>query len=409
MRMSLRSSLRPCIAVMAFLLAIAMLGGSAQAIGVTPGRTTVDFEPGLEKEVTFTVINNDQKEMRVLVYAEGDLKDYITAEKNFLEFKETDESKAFTYKFRLPDNIEKPGDHWTKIMVMEMPPEEGEEGQVIMSTVAVVHQLRVKVPYPGKYAELDLVIHEAEPGEEVAFFVKVDNLGTEKIQKAFATIDILGPTNEKIAIIESGEASVDPKTRGEIIVHWKADVNPGVYHAVVTLNYDGVIARAEKNFGVGAMRVDVLDIIVRDFELGGIAKFEVNVENKWNQRIDGVYGEIIMSDQEGNQITSFKSASVDIEPLQRASLYAYWDTEGVEKGEYESKLILHYAEKTSEKIFKTYVGLEGIETEIVGVTARAITRREGGAGPAADILVPLVVILIMINMVWLFYFRRRGK
>ena len=130
------------------------------------------------------------------------------------------------------------------------------------------------------------------------------------------------------------------------------------------------------------------------------------MENKWNQKVSDVYAEMIMSDQEGDRIASFKSASVNVEALQRSTLYAYWDTEGVEKGTYDARLTLHYADKTTEKLLKTYVELEGIETEIIGVTARAITRKEG-AGPGADILVPLVLILIMINIGWFFYFRRR--
>lgn len=406
--MSGESRLRVFGFVIAVLIVFSMVSVNAKAIGVTPGRKTVDFEPNLEGEVTFRILNNERKEFNAFVYAEGDLKDYITSEKNIVEFSETDDSKPFTYRFGLPENIEKPGDHWGRIVVMEMPAGMKEGEQVVMATTAVIHQLRLKVPYPGKYADLDLAIHEAEPNETVTFFVKVFNLGDEDIYKAFATIDILGPTNEKIAVIESGEIRVDSKKSGEIIVPWKAEVNPGTYHAVVTVNYDGKIARVEKNFGVGRLRIDVLDVKVKDFILGGIAKFEIEVENKWNQRISDVNAEMIMSNQEGDRIASFESASVDIEALQRSTLYAYWDTEGVEKGVYDARLVLHYADKTTEKLLKAYVELESIDTEIAGVTARAITRKEG-AGPGVDILVPLVLILVFINVGWLFYFRRRGK
>ncbi len=396
------------VALLTILLALCLVPVNVSAIGVTPGRTTVDFEPSLEKTVTFTIINNEHKEFRALIYAEDDLKDYITAEKNIVEFSETDDSKPFTYKVKLPEKIEKPGDHWAKIVVMEMPSEAEEGEQIVMATTAVIHQLRVRVPYPGKYADLDLVIHEAEPNETVTFFVKIYNLGTENIYKASATIDILGPTNERISIIESEEIAVDSKKTGEIIVPWKANVNPGMYHAVVTVNYDEKVASIGKNFGVGTLRIEVIDIKVRSFVLGGIAKFEINVENKWNQKISSVYAEMIINDLEGDQVASFKSASVDVEALKRSTLYAYWDTEGVEKGTYEGRLILHYAGKTTEKMLKAYIELESITTEIVGVTARAITTK-GERGPGVDVLVPIVIILIMINVGWFFYFRRRGK
>ena len=405
--MSRQSRLR-LVTMAVMILAVLSLSAGAQAIGITPGRTTIDYQPGLEQEVTFTIINNDHKDFNAFVYAEGDLKDYVTSEKTIVEFKESDASKPFTYRFRLPDKLDQPGDHWAKIVVMEMPSEQEGEGQIIMATTAVVHQLRVKVPYPGKYADLELIVNEAESNENVNFFVKLYNLGTENIYKAYATVDIMGPTNEKIASIESEEIAVESKKTGEIAVPWKAEVNPGMYHAVVTVNYDGKVATIEKTFAVGAMRVEIIDVKVRNFVLGGIAKFEINMENKWNQKISNVFAEMAFSSADGNQIASIKSSSIDVDPLQRATLYAYWDTEGVTKGTYDAKLILHYGEKTSEKLLKTYVNLESIDTEIVGITARVISSK-GNAGPATDLLVPIVVILVFINVGWFFYFRKRKK
>ncbi|MCD6590687.1 MAG: hypothetical protein J7K72_01810, partial [Candidatus Aenigmarchaeota archaeon] len=381
---------------------------NVSAIGVTPARKTLQFEPGLEQTVTFKILNNEHKDFTAYVYAEGDLKEYVTAEKNIIEFKESDDSKPFTYHIKLPEKIEKPGEHWAKIVVMEMQPKREGEGQVVMATTAVIHQLLVKVPYPGKYAEVQLSIDESEPGEITTFYVKIFNVGDEKIFKAKATVDILGPTNEKIATVESDEISVDSKKRGDLVIPWKADVNPGMYHAVVTVNYDGKIASVEKNFGVGALRIEVLDVKVKNFVLGGIAKFEINVQNKWNQKVSDVYAEMEITNQNGDRVASIKSASVDIDPLQRATLYAYWDTEGVDKGTYDAKLILHYAGKKTEKLLKTYVSIDSIKTEVVGITARVLTAR-GGGGPGTDILVPAVVILIMINLVWLFYFMRRKR
>ena len=86
MRMSRQSRLE-VIVVMAFVLALAFMPANAQAIGVTPGRTTIDFEPNLERTVTFRIINNEHKDFRAFVYAEGDLKDYVTSENNIIDFK----------------------------------------------------------------------------------------------------------------------------------------------------------------------------------------------------------------------------------------------------------------------------------------------------------------------------------
>lgn len=155
MKMSWQNKGNALIMAMAILAVLSLSAANVKAIGVTPGRTTVDFEPNLEKEVTFTIINNEHKEFSAFVYAEDELKDSITSEKNIIDFKETDEAKPFTFRFRLPEKMEKPGDHWAKVVVMEMPPgKEASEGQVVLATTAVVHQLKVRVPYPGSMRSL---------------------------------------------------------------------------------------------------------------------------------------------------------------------------------------------------------------------------------------------------------------
>ena len=381
----------------------------ADALGVTPGRTTVDFAPGLEKTASFTIINNEHKSFNAYVYVEGGLRDYITFERDIVPFNASDNSHTFTYTVKLPERIDPPGDHWGKIVVMELPAGwDAPEGETrIIATVAVIHQLRVKVPYPGKYMQLDLMVQEAVPNESVKFFVKLYNLGTEDIAKARATIEILGPTNEVIASIETEPKAVKSMKREELTAAWKAQVNPGIYHAVVTLRYDDESGKVEKNFYVGNMLVDVLDVSVKDFRLGGIAKFDILTESKWNQPISDVYAHMIISDEQENKVADFKSASVDIEPYERTRLYAYWDTEGVNEGDYISKLILNYADRKTEREIRTRVGLESIRTDIIGISVGAVTAEEGMLGQYP--IIALVAILIAINLGWFLYFRRRKR
>lgn len=404
---------------LALMLAVAMAAAlafpyDAWAIGVTPGRNTLDFSPGLEKSITFTIINNENKQFDALVYAEGDLKDYVFAEKSVVRFTEGKASEQFTYRVKLPQEMAEPGEHWAKIVVMELPPsgESGNEGSLVLATTAVVHQLKVNVPYPGKFARAELVVPDAGPGQPVGFLVKVLNLGEQDIQSAWATIDILGPTNERIATLETNRASVKSKSRGELSAAWDADVNPGTYHAVATVHYDEKVTRAESNFGVGNMLIDILGVSVKGFRLGGVAKFEIDVESKWGEKISGVYAEMEVLRQDGDVMASFKSASADIGPMGRQTLYAYWDTDGVEKGDYEASLRLHYAGKVTEKRVSAYVGFDSIETAFEGgVTGRAVSSPGGGAGMGdlSMYIILLVVVLIGINGFWFIKMRGRGS
>ena len=124
------------------------------ALGITPGRTTINFEPNLHKEVDITIINDEHKDMNVMLRVEGELSEVITLNRVLLNFNADEDSKTFTYKIDLLKTIEKPGTHEVKIIAMELPKDFEKEGGYVGATVAVVTQLHIKVPYPGKYAEI---------------------------------------------------------------------------------------------------------------------------------------------------------------------------------------------------------------------------------------------------------------
>lgn len=381
----------------------------ADALGVTPGRSTIDFSPGLEKDVTFTITNNEHRAFNAYIYAEGDLAPYMTFGNEIIEFTEADNSKDFTFHLKLPERIETPGDHWGKIVVMELPEGwEAPEGETrIIATVAVMHQVRVKVPYPGKFMQLELSVQEAVPGEPVKFFVKMYNLGQEDIAKADATIDILGPTNEVIATLETQPASVKTMQKGELYAVWDSDANPGMYHASATVRYDGEVGKVDKTFYVGNMLVDILGISVKDFRLGGVAKFDILAESKWNQPIKDVYAHMVINDAQDNKVADFKSASLDMAEFEKAHLYAYWDTEGVQEGDYMAQLDLHYGDRVTEREIKTKVGLNDISMDFIGGSAGAVTG-EGDILEQYPVII-LVAVLVAINMGWFLYFRKRRK
>jgi hypothetical protein len=401
----------PGIMLAALLAMIIFLGSaaSASAIGVTPGRTTMDFEPGIEKAVTFTILNDENKAFSAYVYVEGDMSDYITIDQYSLEFSESDKSKSFTYRVNMPERLDPPGDHWGRIVVLELPSGlSGSKGNMqITGTVAVVQQLRVRVPFPGKYAQLYLSVQEAEPNKTVRFYVQIDNMGKVDIKNAVAEIEIVGPNNEHIASLEAGPVSVPATEKGKLVADWKADVRPGEYHAVATVKYGGETTRLGKNFQVGSMFMDVLDISVKDFRLGGIAKFDILAESEWNKPIAGIYADMTVKDEKGRTISNFKSASADVEAYGTTHLYAYWDTEGVQEGEYSTRLALHYLGLSTEKEIITHVSLGGIRTDIVGISVGAVTAEEA-AGMEQYTIIALLAVLVAMNFGW-FLSRRKRK
>ena len=327
-------------------------------LGVTPARTTINFEPGLHKTVNFSVINSEHKDMVVVIFVRGELNDSVVLSKKYEVFKADEEVKSFSYEIRLPEKIEKPGLHKADIVVLEMPREgivvlgETEEKTTFISTsLSVVTQLYVHVPYPNKYAEFDVNVIEDKSGK-VKFILPVINRGKLDIVRASARIDIYTSLNEKVATIDTDEKSIKSLERGELYAEWEANVPPGKYRAVATLNYDGETANAEKVFSVGEMLLEIERIFVKDFTLGEIAKFNILASNKWSEELKDAYVELIVYNEEGQIMADIKSANYDIPALSKKEIIAYWDTAGVKVGTYDGKLILKYADKKTERKIK---------------------------------------------------------
>lgn len=378
---------------------------AVSALGISPGRTTLEFEAGAEQEITLNVLNNEKKDLSVVIYAEGELAQYVTLETPMLEIGKNEESKSFKYKVKLPSELEKPGLHEGKIIAREIPKQAS--GQTFIgASVAVVSQLHVNIPYPGKYAEVNLEISEVKIGESAAFVVSVYNRGKLDIVRAKAIIDILGPTNEKIATIQTDEKGIKTAERKELVSAWKPE-NPGEYKALVTLTYDEQVARTEKVFAIGSLEVEILSAEVKNFNLGGVAKFTVLAENKYNNRIDDLYTQMIITDKKGDLMVDSKSATISLEPLSKGTMFTYWDTEGISTGEYDGKFILSYQGKKSEKLAKTIVDMNSISVDFGGITGQVVAA-EGGIR-SGSVLMIAIIILIVINVAWFVWFRKKLK
>jgi hypothetical protein len=323
-----------------------------------------------------------------------------------VKFKSTDQEKDLKYSFKLPDYLDKPGTHIARIIAMEIP-EDAESGTFVGATVAVATELYVQVPYPGKYIEARMDIRESDVNETTKFVVVASNLGEQKIARAYVLIDILSKTNEKIATIKTDTFEIASKRRVDFVGEWKADVDAGTYLARATIIYDEKIAEVEKSFNIGSLRIDLVDVVVEDFRLGGIAKFTLVAESKWNADIPGVYSNVIVYDSAGKTIADSKSASVDFPALSRQTMFAYWDTAGIDEGDYDGKIILNYADKTTDRAIRVKVRESEMQVEIVGLTAKVVGT--GSSNKSNFWLIALIVMLVLINVSWFVYFRNRMK
>ncbi len=388
----------------------AVCSDSINALGVAPSREVINYDME-EHTINARIINNQNKNMKVVLYPQGEFAQYITLERNAFTVKSTDGEIPFTYKVKLPAGME-PGSKDLQIAIIELLDEETsqQENAMVSSAIVIMYQLRVNVPYPGQFADGVLYISEGNVNDTITFTTNVMNKGTSMLSNIDGELVIKGPTNEELYRMKSNSISMlESKTSEKLVVNWQADVNPGVYYAEFIVNYADMSGNTKqfvlrKTFMVGNFYVDIKDIKVNNFKLGAIAKFDIELISKWNQPIDNVYGEMQVIDGQGNVLTNFKTSSVTLTPLTTSTISGYWDTKDVKIGNYDVKVVLHYADRTSEKLFKTVVGIDSIKIQDTAGIGNVVASGSGG-GSTTSLLVILVLILVAINIGWLVYFK----
>ena len=389
-----------------FLLVGIFMVSSVCALGVTPARTTLDFEPGLSRSVDFDILNSGSEDMKIVFSAQGELAEYISLGVSEAEISAVEGSRSFSYNLNLPSELT-PGLHTGEVFALQLPSGATSEGSQILATLAVRTQVHLYVPYPGKYANAKMYVYGADVGEEVRFVIPVVSAGEFDLTSVRANVDVYNKLGEKVASFNTDSVSVASGARKELVYNWKADVPIGDYIAKASLIYDDGTLDLEEQFSVGSKELELQEISVNDFSLGEIAKLEMLVENKWSEPIGGAYVETKIMNDRGGVVSSFKSASYDVGALAKEVFVSYWDTAGVKVGTYETEVAINYADKSSKKGLRFDV--EKNKLTVIGLGYVISADSGGDSNTLMYLLIGAVVVLILINLLWFFLFRKRFK
>jgi hypothetical protein len=387
---------------LAYILIATLLIANALALGVAPA--SIDMTYGNERTETVFIVNNEHKDMAVLVYASGELSQYIQLSQAIVKLSASEETKAVTVTIRDP-KISTPGSHTADLTIIEIPPDQAGEGTVIATRKAVIAKISMLVPYPGKYAEGDLVVPKAAANMPIDFVVKLRNKGTQTIEKATARVEIYSPTNELLSTLQSDAKPVEPDQMRELVAKYQNGLPKGRYYAKAIVSYDGQELILEQSFQIGELVVDIRNIYAKEFKLGQIALFDIIVESLWNEPIPDVYADMEIKDGYGATLTSFKTAQTDLAPYEKEVLNAYWDTKGISAGQYQAKVTLHFLGNNIEKSITLNVREDGIDVDLMP-TAKVV---QEPTSKRDMYIVLLVIISIIVNIALFVIFARRKK
>lgn len=386
-------------------LFLVVLIPSINALGITPGRTSIDFSSNLQKEVSFSVINSEHKNMNIAFTVQGDLVNYIEIDKEVISFSKDENSKDFKYKLNLPKAIS-PGLHQVEIIATELPEDIEDIGMVVKATVSVATQLYVHVPYPGKYIDANFDIVKREDENLIDFYIPIISRGEEDIKEAKGIIEIY-KNNEKIRTLETDEISISSGSKKELSFSWEPDVAPGEYSASAKVIYDGESTQGiKKIFNVGEENLGVLGISVNNFKLGDVAKIKILVQNKLSDEIRKAIANLKVYDSQLEEIVDLKSQDYIIPAKSNKEMVLYWDTEKIQKGQYGSELRIDYNQEFVSKNFKVDVNEDSMYFSGIGFV---ISSGDGGKMSTTSLLIIIIIILVLVNLIWFVWWKRHKK
>ena len=307
--------------------------------GVSPSSYTLDFEQGLSGNFEFN-FNFDEESFSEL-YVSGDFAEYVTLDKNNING-----SGIVTASLDLPSDIEvSPGQKRIRIGAREVARDNG--GVAIASDVRGI--IKINVPYPGSYVEVDLDIKNANVGEDTNFSLKVTNLGEESFE-ILPIIEIYD-FDDKLSSFELDGKFLEVGAAEEFVgVIDTSEYFFGDYSARAFVYYDnGDFAEAEGFFSLGDLILEIVNY-TREIERDKINRMKIGVKNYWNNNLEGSYAEVTFLDEDLN--LDFITPTIDLDAWEFGYLEGFFDSSEVESVSFKVNVILHYGNMTTSKIVK---------------------------------------------------------
>ena len=205
-------------------------------------------------------------------------------------------------------------------------------------------------------------------------------------------VEIYSPTNEKLQTITVEKKTIEAKKKKQLLIPWTPTFPNGKYFAKASVIYNGKTIVSEKILTIGTPELNIEEISTGSFKLGGIASFDLIINNNWAETITNAYADVEIS-QEGNLLAKTETPTKNIPALGKEVLTAYWDTQGLAPGGYQMLVNLNYLGMSKSEEFN--IILESNEVRIGSPSGRFVSEGEGGN---IKLLAGLVIILIVLNI-----------
>ncbi|MBU0470120.1 MAG: hypothetical protein KKA62_05240 [Nanoarchaeota archaeon] len=373
------------------------------AVGIRPAKTNLIFEEGKDYSKTIWVVNNEQRDLTVSIYVEGEMKEYVSVSQKTVTLRSDDDSKEIGVEVHLPENV--PAGTSTANIVFEETLDEAGSENVVSSKVVLKHKVLIEGPYPDKYVKAKLNFQEQ--GNLISFVSEVENLGKEEVESVKTTFYV-NDKKQELQTLETEETSLGKKENKLLSTKIAKDVfEQGEFEVSAVTTYDDQKVEVVKKLLVGKPRVE-MTYFDKYFIANKINQYSMDLLNKWNQQIKNVYVDVEVS-KDNQKIDQFRTKSVDLDAETMKRISDYFDARDKDEGKYVFKMIVNFwnniqmdqeefqVELLTEDQFEE-VSKGNINAAVVGKASS-----EGSSFSGGLIAIIIVGLLALISMIFVGY------
>ncbi len=309
------------------------------ALGISPSTREVYFEPGLERTLSYHIINNENKNISVSLAVSGDLKDYIVLNDSIVDMPDTEEKIKLYYTLKFPSEMES-GKLKSEIIatsrsLVKAGTSSG-SSNTITASMSIASEISVIAASLDNYLIAELDAHDVPENGSLHFDIAMNNLGDKNIHNVFAAISIYSPEGTLIIQFDTLMKDIRKHSKSHIQaslpVYNLDNLTPGRYYANAAVYYDGLAAESRDEFKVGEPEIRISNISL--FRAGDNAyRFDIDTISEWNSPINGAYVILDVKDIAGSLMPQLQSYLFDIGPMgnEIITLYAELDEFGEER------------------------------------------------------------------------------
>ncbi|MBI1969388.1 hypothetical protein HYS48_01725 [Candidatus Woesearchaeota archaeon] len=374
-------------------IVLLLLSAHTLAIGIGPGSTVIDFQPGESADIQMLAVNDGNAKQLFTISSNSP---QIVCDTTELET-EPGSRVNFLCTVHFPETYDgPPGIHEIGRVTMT---ETAPIGEGIGAVAAVQAIIRGKYPYTGPHIQVELIAEHVKKKETVPFTIRLRNIGSEAAAAASLSIAIFNQAGELVGAMEDiweGSLAIDEEKVIQAAFE-TGDLQPGTYKAIATVPYDGKTVTGETEFKIGDIYLELTDILAAKVQQGTIGKLQIDLGSFWSEAIE--YTLTIEIRNNENLISQWTTELAKIEPWASKRVEAFWESKETLIGLYDVKVIVTYAGKTGELLRENIL-------EVVGAEAKE-EAKETGMLPYLTLLVVIILGVLVITI--LLWKRRRKK